>query len=66
MLSVELNHLANILDDTKQLQDVSRQARELSERIRDAILETTVRGCTTVSRHLYISTPGRRCIRVRN
>ncbi|PFH52869.1 glycoside hydrolase family 125 protein [Amanita thiersii Skay4041] len=42
MLSVELNHLADILDDTKQLRNVSEQAREWSVRIHDAIWKTTV------------------------
>ncbi|KAF8623421.1 hypothetical protein AX15_006364 [Amanita polypyramis BW_CC] len=42
MLSVELNYLADVLDDTRQLQDVSKQARKWSKSIRDAIFETTV------------------------
>jgi len=43
MLSVELNHLADMLNDTKQLYNVSQQARQWSKRIHDAIWETTVR-----------------------
>lgn len=42
MLSVELNYLANVLDDVRQLQNVSQQAREWSKRIHDAIWNTTV------------------------
>lgn len=43
MLSVELKHLANILDQTQQLKNVSRQAKEWSTRIHNAIWDTTVR-----------------------
>ena len=46
MLSVELNYLADVLDDVKQLPNVSRQARQWSKEIHDAIWETTVRGST--------------------
>lgn len=42
MLSVELTHLANMLDAVKQRKDVSTKARQLSQRISDAIWETTV------------------------
>ncbi|KIL68123.1 glycoside hydrolase family 125 protein [Amanita muscaria Koide BX008] len=42
MLSVELNYLANVLDDVRQLHNVSQQAREWSKRIHDAIWNTTV------------------------
>ncbi|RDB23260.1 hypothetical protein Hypma_009548 [Hypsizygus marmoreus] len=42
MLSVELKHLADVLDATNQLQDVSRGARVWSARIHDAIWKTTV------------------------
>ena len=42
MLSIKLNHLADLLDDVKQLQNVSQQAREWSKRIHDAIWNTTV------------------------
>jgi meiotically up-regulated gene 157 (Mug157) protein len=44
MLSVELNYLADVLDDVKQLPNVSQQARRWSKEIHDAIWETTVRG----------------------
>ena len=43
MLSVELNYLADVLDDIEQLYNVSQQARQWSKRIHDAIWETTVR-----------------------
>jgi len=43
MLSVELGHLARILDDTKQLSTFSEKAKGLSLRIHDAIWNTTVR-----------------------
>lgn len=43
MLSVELNYLADMLDDIKQLYNVSQQARQWSKRIHGAIWETTVR-----------------------
>ena len=42
MLSVELAHLANMLDATGQLRNVSEQAKEWSSRIHDAIWKTTV------------------------
>ncbi|KIY72929.1 glycoside hydrolase family 125 protein [Cylindrobasidium torrendii FP15055 ss-10] len=42
MLSVELGHLADILDATGQAADVAAQATEWSTRIRDAIWEHTV------------------------
>ncbi|PPQ70128.1 hypothetical protein CVT24_003875 [Panaeolus cyanescens] len=42
MLSVELSHLATILDSTHQLRNVSQQAKEWSARIHDAIWDTTV------------------------
>ena len=42
MLSVELAHLANVLDATGQLHNVSEQAKEWSSRIHDAIWKTTV------------------------
>ncbi|KAF8351307.1 Six-hairpin glycosidase-like protein [Amanita rubescens] len=42
MLNVELDHLADMLDDTKQLYNASQQARQWSKRIHDAIWETTV------------------------
>ncbi|KAL0581969.1 hypothetical protein V5O48_000027 [Marasmius crinis-equi] len=42
MLSVELRHLADMLETTGQAQDVSRSAKEWSSRIHDAIWETAV------------------------
>ena len=42
MLSVELNHLADVLDRVGGLQYVSQQAKEWSARIYHAIWETTV------------------------
>ncbi|KAF8528877.1 Six-hairpin glycosidase-like protein [Hysterangium stoloniferum] len=44
MLSVELTHLADMLDAVKQRKDVSAKARQLSKRISDAIWATTVAG----------------------
>jgi len=41
MLSVELKNLADILDSVGELPSVSHQAKEWSNRIRDAIWETT-------------------------
>lgn len=43
MLSVELKHLADVLDATGQLRNVSSQAKEWSTRISKAIWDTTVR-----------------------
>ncbi|THH17624.1 hypothetical protein EW146_g3227 [Bondarzewia mesenterica] len=42
MLSVELSHLANMLDELGQLQNVSQLARDYSATIQDAIWKTTV------------------------
>jgi len=42
MLSVELKNLADILDETRQLRNVSQQAKEWSTKIHDAIFDTTV------------------------
>lgn len=42
MLSVELSHLADILDRTGQAKNISQLAREYSARIRDAIWDTTL------------------------
>ncbi|RXW23362.1 hypothetical protein EST38_g2481 [Candolleomyces aberdarensis] len=42
MLSVELGHLADVLDQVGDLKNVSTQAREWSARIKDAIWQTTV------------------------
>lgn len=42
MLSVELAHLANMLEATGQLHNVSEQAKEWSSRIHDAIWKKTV------------------------
>lgn len=43
MLSVELGHLADVLDQVGELKNVSSKAREWSARIKDAIWQTTVR-----------------------
>ena len=43
MLSVELGHLAEILDATGKAQNVSDLAKEWSARIHDAIWNGTVR-----------------------
>ena len=43
MLSVELGHLADILDSAKQAKNVSSLARTWSARISDAVWNTTVR-----------------------
>lgn len=42
MLSVELTHLADVLDSTRQLGNVSRLARQYSSRIEKAIWNTTL------------------------
>lgn len=42
MLSVELNHLADILEAAKQSKNVSDSARAWSNKIRKAIMHTTV------------------------
>ncbi|KAF8520126.1 Six-hairpin glycosidase-like protein [Gautieria morchelliformis] len=42
MLSVELTHLADMLDAVQQRQDVSVKARQLSKRISDAVWQTTL------------------------
>lgn len=42
MLSVELTHLADLLESVGQGRNISRQAREWSSRIHDAIWDTTV------------------------
>ncbi|KAF5333469.1 hypothetical protein D9611_002335 [Ephemerocybe angulata] len=42
MLSVELVHLADVLDKVDMLKDISTKARETSSRIKDAIWNTTV------------------------
>jgi len=42
MLSVELKHLADVLDSVGILRNVSQQAKEWSARIHHAIWETTV------------------------
>lgn len=42
MLSVELGHLADILDSAKQSKNVSTSARQWSLSIRDAIWNSTV------------------------
>ena len=56
MLSVELNHLADVLDAVKQLPNVSQQARQWSKGIHDAIWETTVRGSQSVACFTHSST----------
>jgi len=43
MLSVELTNLADMLDQTRQLPNVSQQAKEWSSRTHGAIWNTTVR-----------------------
>ena len=42
MLSVELKNLADVLDATGQLRNVSQLAKTWSSRVHDAILKTTV------------------------
>ena len=42
MLSVELSHLAAILDSAGELRNVSQKAKEWSSRIHNAIWKTTV------------------------
>lgn len=42
MLSVELTNLAEILDSTGKLRNISQQARDWSSRIHNAIWKTTV------------------------
>jgi hypothetical protein len=42
MLSVELTHLAAILDSAGELRNVSQQAKQWSSRIHNAIWKTTV------------------------
>ena len=42
MLSVELNHLADVLDKVGILRNVSTKARDTSSRIEGAIWRTTV------------------------
>jgi hypothetical protein len=48
MLSVELGHLADVLDEVGELKNVSSKAREWSARIKDAIWQTTVRSLLTL------------------
>jgi hypothetical protein len=45
MLSVELTHLANLLDTTRQAKNISSSAKVWSKRIHDAIWSTTVSSC---------------------
>lgn len=54
MLSVELTNLADILDATGQLRNVSQQAKTWSSRIHDAILKTTVRNVDFRSKPVLI------------
>ncbi|KAI0650006.1 Six-hairpin glycosidase-like protein [Trametes meyenii] len=42
MLSVELSHLADVLDSAKQAQNISQQARKYSSTIKKAIWDTTL------------------------
>ncbi|KAG9219148.1 hypothetical protein CCMSSC00406_0001558 [Pleurotus cornucopiae] len=42
MLSVELGHLADVLDQAKQARNISRLARQWSKTIHDAIWDTTI------------------------
>lgn len=51
MLSVELTHLADILDSAKQAKNISQLARKYSFTIENAIWETTVRTsfCVTMT-----------------
>ena len=42
MLSVELTHLADVLDSTQQLKNVSQAARQYSSRIEKAIWNSTI------------------------
>lgn len=53
MLSVELTHLANMLDATGQLHNVSEQAKEWSSRIHDAIWKTTVLQLLSIALHSF-------------
>ena len=46
MLSVELGNLAEMLDSTGKLRNVSQQARDWSSRIQNAIWNTTVSKAT--------------------
>jgi hypothetical protein len=61
MLSVELKHLADILDNVGQLSNVSQQAKDWSTRIHDAIWETTVSphkerlNCLSMSNHQVVN-----------
>lgn len=41
MLSVELNHIADVLDASRKLSQVSRQARQYARTIRNAVLHHT-------------------------
>ena len=49
MLSVELLHLADVLDSSNLFHNISREARKWSARIHDAIWNTTVRGLSPLS-----------------
>lgn len=51
MLSVELGHLADILDSAKQTKNVSSLARTWSTRISDAVWNTTVRNSKLKKSH---------------
>ena len=42
MLAVELDHIAEMLEETSKLSNVSSKAREYSSRIRQAVWDTTI------------------------
>lgn len=42
MLAVELDHIAQMLEEQNTLQNVSAKAREYSSRIRQAVWDTTI------------------------
>jgi uncharacterized protein len=54
MLSVELKHLANILDSVGELRNISQQAKKWSTRIHDAIWQTTVSCHKMFTSHPFI------------
>jgi meiotically up-regulated gene 157 (Mug157) protein len=51
MLSVELNNLATILDDARLAPDVSAQAKQWSQRIKQGIHEYGVRFNIMLEKH---------------
>lgn len=56
MLSVELEHLSDVLDSVGVLKNVSSQAKEWSSRIRKAIWDTTVSVPPWMMRHDILTT----------